>query len=1153
MKAQEITHIARKIAQQCLSSPELQTIKNKLMSGCDASLAVNHAARALCLTSLYLDNPRPFLVVVAGEDAALHFSQHLSSYLGQGQVIHFPERKDLPWSDTEIDKELAAQRCEALDRMNLKGNAHIMVCSARSLIRYIPPDQKFYQPLHYCVGDECDPQKLCRLLERMGYESVDKICVRGEFSYKGDTLDLWPASASAAVRIEFFGDEIERIRSLLHLTGQTIADKTQVWVYPSRELCLDDKAVLRAVRKLSAQAEEDQDMAFDLSRLEQGICFNHMEKYLPHFYPQQASLFDHLPQNTLVVLVEPRSLFDDSMRAFEEIRTGAYEASERLEGLYQDPRSMDFGNQQRLHLVSLLRAGGAADAELTVIRPEVRGKENRLTSRLRALCAQRYHIVLALPDRSTREHFALSLSDEHLPFQETLSSQEEKTLQPSIVNITDLPLPAGTILPSARLAVISLGDLAQRSTRRIQKSKLDITDITFPFKPGDYVVHATHGIALFKSIVRQELAGFERDYFLLEYAAEDKLYVPLEQVDKLTRYIGPDSSHPRLTRLNTSDWSRATGKARNSAKKLAFDLVDLYARRSTIKGYAYTGDSAEQREMEASFPYQETPDQLAAIADIKADMESDKPMDRLLCGDVGFGKTEVALRAAFKAVQDDKQVMILCPTTILAQQHFMTFFERFAPFDVEVEVLSRFRSSSQQRSALERFAQGKVKVLVGTHRLLSRDVNPYNLGLIIIDEEQRFGVQHKEQLKTLREQVDVLTLSATPIPRTMQMALSGVRDMSLIKTPPANRTPVKVHVGEWDEDLISAALRLEMSRGGQAYYVSNRVKTIEEAAARVLEIVPEARIECAHGQMSEKELERIMESFSAGEFDILIATTIIESGIDNPRTNTLIIEDSQRLGLAQLYQLKGRVGRSKVQAYAYFMFPPAEVLSEQAVQRLLAIEELQDLGSGMDIAMRDLEIRGAGSLMGADQSGNLSSVGFDLFMQMLAEAVSLARGEGEIKESEVNLQLNGDYYLSEAYIPMTDERVRAYRRLASASSLEQLNKLEFELEQRYGALEQAGRNLLDRERIKLRSQRLQINAIGLVSSKLVFQNVELPSELKAKFARKGGVYYPKSRKLSYPFHKEEDELLPAVLMILEQLGGGDEDEDDQSPEFSGAS
>ena len=457
--------------------------------------------------------------------------------------------------------------------------------------------------------------------------------------------------------------------------------------------------------------------------------------------------------------------------------------------------------------------------------------------------------------------------------------------------------------------------------------------------------------------------------------------------------MGAEGSSPRVTRLNTADWSKATGKARKAARKLAFDLVDLYARRATVTGFAYGEDTPWQLEMEAAFPFEETPDQLAAIADVKADMESDKPMDRLICGDVGYGKTEVAIRAAFKATQDGKQVMVLCPTTILAQQHFTNFSDRFAPFPVKVEVLSRFRSEEQQKIALAGFAAGEIDVLVGTHRLLSRDVAPKNLGLVIIDEEQRFGVEHKEHMKNLREQVDVLTLSATPIPRTLQMSLSGVRDMSVIDTPPPNRFPVNVHVGEWDEDVVSGAIRRELERGGQIYYVSNRVKTIDDAVRRVTAAAPEARVGVAHGQMSERELEQIMEAFAANEYDVLVATTIIESGIDNPHSNTLIIEDSQRLGLAQLYQLKGRVGRSHVKAYAYFLFPATQSLTEQAVERLTAIGENTELGSGIKVAMRDLEIRGAGSLLGAEQSGQMSAVGFDLFAAMLKEAVSEARGE----------------------------------------------------------------------------------------------------------------------------------------------------------------
>ena len=730
------------------------------------------------------------------------------------------------------------------------------------------------------------------------------------------------------------------------------------------------------------------------------------------------------------------------------------------------------------------------------------------------------------------------------------------------MTFVDAPIQQGCVIPDAHLAVFSIADLNARmdAKRGRTRRRVDITEVTFPFKPGDYVVHATHGIALFAQIVRQEVGGRERDYFLLEYADGDKLYVPLEQVDRITRYVGPDGDRPRLTRLNTADWSRATGKARKSAKKLAFDLVDLYTRRSSIAGVACPPDTPEQIEMEESFPYEETHDQLDAIADIKADMEAAKPMDRLLCGDVGFGKTEVALRAAFKCVDSGRQVMVLCPTTILAQQHFQTFFERFAPFGVEVDVLSRFRTPGQQKRALAAFAEGKVDVLIGTHRLLSADVNPHNLGLVIIDEEQRFGVQHKEQLKNLREQIDVLTLSATPIPRTMQMAISGVRDMSLITTPPTGRRSVIVHVGEYDPDVVSAAIRLEVGRGGQVYYVSNRVKTIDDAVERVHEAAPEARVGVAHGKMSPREVEDVMVEFAEKRIDVLIATTIVESGIDNAHANTLIIEDSQRLGLAQLYQLKGRVGRSATQAYAYFMFPGETPLTEEATARLTALSEFQDLGSGMRIAMRDLEIRGAGSLVGAEQHGNLSSVGFDLFTQMLGQAVAEARGDDSetVEAAGVAINIPADFFLDEEYLPRVDERVLAYRKLAAADDLESVDRLQEETEAAHGELPQAGLNLFDRARIRIRAERLGLESVTLSGGRLTFLGVDVPKNVAFDLKdRLGAVVFPRSRKLSIPYRtgagagsgvgrglNADDERGPvaAALAVLCQLGASGDDD-----------
>jgi len=723
-------------------------------------------------------------------------------------------------------------------------------------------------------------------------------------------------------------------------------------------------------------------------------------------------------------------------------------------------------------------------------------------------------------------------------------------LKQGVVNVVDVEIPLGMIIPKAKLAMISVSDTQGASAHKPSRH-IDITEITFPYAPGDYVVHAAHGIGHFTGLVQQDVDGTRRDYLLIEYAEGDKLYVPVEQLDRVTRYVGPEGGEPRLTRLNTADWSRAMTRARKATKKLAFDLVDVYARRAAVQGFRFSPDTPWQQEMEDAFPYQETRDQLAAIADVKADMQSGRPMDRLICGDVGFGKTEVALRAAFKATQDNKQVMVLCPTTILAQQHYTNFRDRCEPFGVTVEVLSRFRTPAQQKAALEGFADGSVQILVGTHRLLSRDVNPHDLGLVIIDEEQRFGVGHKEQMKNLRESIDVLTLSATPIPRTMQMSLSGVRDMSLILTPPDERRAVEVHVGEWDPDLVSGAIRHELARKGQVYYVSNRVRSIDDAVARVQEAAGEARVGVAHGQMSKEELEHVMEDFSAGELDVLVATTIIESGIDNPHTNTLIIEDSQRLGLAQMYQLKGRVGRSSTQAYAYFMFPDNVPLTEDAVARLTALNEHQDLGSGMRIALRDLEIRGAGSMLGAEQHGNMSAVGFDLFAQMLATAVNATR-EGDLKAadqlppalSDITVNLPGTTLLPEEYVPAADERVMWYRRIASASDRQLVEQIYNEMREKRPDMPQEAENLFTKARIKALAFERHINLISVVAGKLVVDPVDISRDMMRELRRSKATWASDKRKLRLPlkhFAADDDaQLLEGVLALLESLTDSDE-------------
>ena len=877
--------LINRVSRQLLAAPELAPVLRELNAGKDATLAVSQSARPLVLASVWAANPRPCLFVVSGEEAADRAAKALQAWLGMDVVCRYPERPDLPWKSDAPDDAVIGARTDAIGRL-ASGDPCVVVASARSLLRRVPPaGSGYWQSSTFAVGDEVPFEDVGPLLVGLGYADLGELEGPGTFHIHGDAVDIFPAQAATPVRVEFFGDEVDRVRRMVASTGQTIGDLHDVTVRPCRELALTDETVARARKALWTLAQADTKLAANLELIEARSPEPSLDRYLPALYGTTASPLEHVCANALMCFAEPRALFDDCTRAFDDLTQLASNAGEHTEGLFTAPRDMDFGRQQRLSFASMLRAGTKVTAELPVRQPNISGGDVRLLGRVRQLVNDHQTVLFAVPDRQAREQLELTFQDESVPFEEALASAPENRvplLDPAAtsadaapalargrVTFIDAPVPAGVLVPAAHLAVLSVGDLTARMARHRRARRVDPTSVTFPFKPGDYVVHATHGIALFADIVRQEVGGRERDYFLLEYSGGDKLFVPLEQVDRITRYVGPDGSAPRLTRLNTADWSRATGKARKNAKRLAFDLVDLYTRRASVPGHAFEPDTPEQADMEAEFPYELTGDQKNAIADIKADMEAARPMDRLLCGDVGFGKTEVALRAAFKCVAEGRQVMVLCPTTILAQQHYETFFNRFAPFDFEVEVLSRFRTPKQQRQALEGFASGKVSVLVGTHRLLSADVNPHDLGLVIVDEEQRFGVQHKEQLKNMREQVDVLTLSATPIPRTMQMALSGVRDMSLIMTPPPGRLPVKVTVGEYDPDLVSAAIRNELERKGQVYYVSNRVKTIEEAEARVHEAAPEARVGVAHGKMSAKQVEDMMMKFQRGDIDVL--------------------------------------------------------------------------------------------------------------------------------------------------------------------------------------------------------------------------------------------------------------------------------------------
>lgn len=1135
----------------------------RLDAGSDATLGVASSARPMLVAARFAAHPQPTLVVIAGEDAAVAFARNVAAYVGEERVLRFPERTDRPWSGKASNPAIVAKRMEAAHALST-GRPVVVVASARSLVRRLAPaSARSCDPVAFEVGLDVSSggmrgvgsfEDVARALERIGYVNAGELDGPGTFCVRGGTIDLYPGNLVYPVRIDFFGDEIDEIRRIVPSTGQTISSLERVEVYPVVEFQASKNELAHARSVLGKSAATNAALRETFERFEAGARPDGADILLPYLFKRLVTLGDYLCPEALAAVIEPRSVFDDAAHAHEALCGEVAGTGIDAGGLFCEPAALDFGSGQRATYVSIMRVGGAVDDDLPVKRVEVAGDEERLFGRLRSLVDADFTVVYAVANYRARESMKLALVDHGLPIAETLDVAEDpdadeahrkRRLRRGVVNVVNADVPLGMVIPKANLAIVSISDL-QGSHRTHATRRVDVTEITFPYKPGDYVVHAAHGVAFFRDIVRREVEGTARDYLLLEYAEGDKLYVPVEQLDRVTRYVGPEGASPRLTRLNTADWSRALGKARKATKKLAFDLVDVYARRAATQGHRFGPDTPFQREMEEAFPYQETPDQLAAIADVKADMQSSHPMDRLICGDVGFGKTEVALRAAFKACQDGKQVMVLCPTTILAQQHYTNFRERFEPFGVRVDVLSRFRTPAQQASSLEGFESGDVDVLVGTHRLLSRDVNPHDLGLVIIDEEQRFGVGHKEQLKNLRESIDVLTLSATPIPRTMQMSLSGVRDMSLILTPPDDRRPVEVHVGEWDPDIVSGAIRRELERGGQVYYVSNRVRTIDDAVSRVANAAGEARVGVAHGKMSKDELERVMEDFAAGELDVLVATTIIESGIDNPHTNTLIIEDSQRLGLAQMYQLKGRVGRSSTQAYAYFMFPENSSLTEEATARLTAIDEHQDLGSGMRIAMRDLEIRGAGSILGAEQSGNMSAVGFDLFAQMLATAVNATR-EGDSKAmdelppalSDITVNLPGHTYLPEEYVPEADERVLWYRRIASAATTEAVDDLERDLAEKRPEMPAAARNLFAKSRIKAFANEHGLKTVSVTGGKLVVEPVAVPRSRLTGLRRAGGRYLADKRKLTLPVRyfklEEGDAMFGPVAAFLEEL------------------
>ena len=962
---------------------------------------------------------------------------------------------------------LVGLRVAALDAL-LGEKPAVLVTSAVALAEKLPDPELRPHGFEIEKGGLLDLDEVAGRLVACGYERVEQVEDRGEFAIRGDILDVYPATEERAVRCELFDIEVERLTWFSTFTQRSLEEAERVEIAPAAELAPEH----RELAEIAAESDESErpDVAEVLP----------VERF--------RELLDLVPDDALVAVSAEEELAPALRDYWEDVTTSFHDAD--AHHLYVPPEELDASLARRaaLRLSSIsqdqpheFRAQSADSAarSLKDAEPE-----------LEKLVRSGYRTFVAWARRGEAERAQLNLARVQAAFLDGQPAPEEASVTFAHASLRD-----GFIAPQLKLAVLPEHRLLRRRRSERPSGPAAGTVASFSdLRAGAPVVHEDHGIARFTGFETKTVGGVTRDYLELEYRDGDRVFVPSDQLHKISRYVGADAGDPPLSKLGGKQWEQMKLRARRAAQALAGELINLYAERRRRAGHAFPADSEWQRDFENAFPYRETPDQLEAIDAVRADMEEARPMDRLICGDVGYGKTEVALRAAFKAAEDGKQVMFLVPTTVLAQQHFGTFSERLRDYPFRIEVASRFRSPASVRRTLADFGAGQVDILIGTHRLLSRDVRPKSLGLLIVDEEQRFGVKQKELLRQLRLRVDVLSLSATPIPRTLQMSLAGLRDISVIETPPEGRRPVRTYVGEYDEELVEKAVRRELARGGQVFFLHNRVETIDETAERVRALVPDARVAVAHGQMAEGQLEAIMLEFLRGEADVLVCTTIVESGLDIPSANTLIVERADELGLAQLYQIRGRVGRSRERAYAYLLYPSAAALSGEAGARLATLSDYTELGSGFKIAMRDLEIRGAGNLLGDEQSGHVAAVGFELYVGMIDEAVRLLAGDSADEgEEPVRMDLPVDAFVPGDYVPYEAAKIEIHRRVAGAREIAQLIMLREELADRFGPIPEALDNLIRLQDARIKLGRAGARSVDFAAGRMSVTPIELDS------------------------------------------------------------
>lgn len=1047
-------------------------IHEQLISGLSGS------ARPVFLASVYERTKKPMLVVTHNLLQAQKLYDDLIQLVEEEEVFLYPANELIAAEMSVASPELKAQRIEALNYLS-RNTGGIIIAPVAGVRKYLPPLQLWKSKgFVLSLGEDIELAELSVQLVQMGYTRSEMVASPGEFSVRGGILDIYPLTEADPVRIEFFDTEVDSIRTF-SLEDQRSKEKlSSIFIGPATESPLNEEHFEKITKALDTQLSKSlkklkdekikalvsQNIGYELEQLRNGQRPEQLFKYLAYAYEKSNSLLDYLPKSGLV-FVDEISRVQEMNDSLEKEEAEWYTSllgegkivhdipiSHQFSGIIQKSKNPVVYMSLFLRHVPNTNPQNIINVTCKQMQ-NFHGQMNVLKGEIERWKKGKYSVIFLGEDKERIKKLERVLEDYEI---EAVVTDEKNGIIKGKVQIMQGALHTGFELPLQKIAIITEEELfnkrAKKTARRQKLSNAERIKSYSELKVGDYVVHVNHGIGKYLGIETLVINGVHKDYLHIRYQGTDKLYVPVEQIDLVQKYVGSEGKEPKIYKLGGNDWKRVKTKVQSSVQDIADDLIKLYAEREASIGYAFSPDGDMQREFEMAFPYQETEDQLRSIIEIKKDMERERPMDRLLCGDVGYGKTEVAIRAAFKAIADGKQVAILVPTTILAQQHYETMRERFGDYPINIGLLSRFRSRKQQTETINGLKNGTIDVVVGTHRLLSKDITYRDLALLIIDEEQRFGVTHKEKIKQLKTNVDVLTLTATPIPRTLHMSMLGVRDLSVIETPPENRFPVQTYVMEYNGGLVKEAIERELARDGQVYFLYNRVEDIERKAEEISMLVPDARVTYAHGKMTENELESAMLSFLEGESDVLVSTTIIETGVDIPNVNTLIVFDADKMGLSQLYQLRGRVGRSNRVAYAYFTYRKDKVLTEVAEKRLQAIKEFTELGSGFKIAMRDLSIRGAGNLLGAEQHGFIDSVGFDLYSQMLKEAIEERKVDidKQVVTKSVEIDVEVDAYIPDAYISDGNQKIEMYKRFRGLLTLEDVQELQEEMVDRFG-------------------------------------------------------------------------------------------------------